>query len=116
VVVGLLPPNGVGALLLFPSEVGVGFINENKMTLAFIGGLLTIVTTGMGATWMLSSKFTDMQNQLDTVNEDRYTLTQASERALRTAIANPGMNVPDPRNPSNIIVVQVNSERNSNEH
>jgi hypothetical protein len=35
-----------------------------------------------------------------------YTLAAASEQALRMAIENPGMRVPDPRDPQRIIEVK----------
>jgi len=70
-----------------------------------------IVSTGIGATWFLSAQLARYESRLDSVEakivEDRYTLTMASEKALRTAIENPGMRVPDPREPSKIIVVEV---------
>jgi len=84
----------------------MSFFEKNRQMLAYIGGVLTVVTTGMGATWFLSQRFERMQHQIDTLLSDRYSLTQASERALRTAIENPGMRVPDPRDPNKIILVR----------
>jgi len=45
----------------------------------------------------------------DDVKDDRYTLTAASEKALRTKIANPSMNVVDPRDPNTFIEGPKNS-------
>lgn len=49
----------------------------------------------------------DMRELEESATKDRYTLTAASEKALRTALENPGMRVPDPRDPSKIIVVNT---------
>lgn len=38
---------------------------------------------------------------------DNYTISQASEDALREAIANPGHRVPDPRSPGEYIVAGI---------
>lgn len=42
---------------------------------------------------------------------DRFTLSAASEAALRQAIENPGYRVPDPRDPSKVIVVREGTSR-----
>lgn len=82
--------------------------NQIKPALTFSAA---VVGTGLSATWFLSSQLARYESRLEsveiTVKEDRYTLTMASEKALRTAIENPGMRVPDPRDPSKIIVVEV---------
>lgn len=85
----------------------MSFLQDNKQIIAYVVGLLTIVTTGMGATWFLGQRFERIQNQVDVLTEDNYTLTQASEQAFRTAVANPGMRIPDPRDPDRIIVVEI---------
>lgn len=46
-----------------------------------------------------------ISDTLGRLTSDRFTLTAASEQALRWAIENPGLRVPDPRDPSKIIVV-----------
>jgi hypothetical protein len=48
----------------------------------------------------LESSTTDKLKSLELVMADRFTKTQAAEWALRIKVANPAMNVPDPREPS----------------
>ena len=77
----------------------------------------SMATTGLGTAWWMGKSFQsyrvemrDLKKELEglkvDVTADRYTLTAASEKALRTAIENPGMRVPDPREPSKIIMVR----------
>lgn len=49
----------------------------------------------------------ELAKGLEGVKADRFTLTAASEAALRTAIENPGLRIPDPRDPSKVFVVDV---------
>lgn len=49
----------------------------------------------------------DLGVDIGNVKADRFTMTAASEHALRTAIENPGLRVPDPRDPSKVFVVDV---------
>jgi len=70
---------------------------------------VSIIGTALSATWYLSAKINTFETRMTDVERDvsydRYTLTMASEKALRTAIENPGIRVPDPRDPNKIIVV-----------
>ena len=68
---------------------------------------ISIIGTATSATWYLSGKITSFETRMKTVEDDRYTLAMASERALREAIENPGHRVPDPRDPNRIIVVEI---------
>ncbi|MEM9019953.1 MAG: hypothetical protein AAGC44_05260 [Planctomycetota bacterium] len=45
-------------------------------------------------------------HKIEAKQAQAYTITQASEDALREAIANPGHKVPDPRDPGQLIVVE----------
>lgn len=58
----------------------------------------------------INNDLTTMNGRIDKLNEDKYPLSLASERALRTAIENPGMRVPDPRDPSQIITVRLKGD------
>jgi len=67
-----------------------------------------------GGAWFLAGKANEMDAMQNSINQiesdalkDRYTLTAASEKALRTAIENPGHRVVDPRDPNKIIVVKA---------
>lgn len=89
---------------------------QSKTTL---GLAATIVSVGMGSTWLVARAIGDVKTEvaskvgaIDTsINgikaevENRITIAAASEQALRMAIENPGMRVPDPRDPNRIIVV-----------
>jgi len=82
---------------------------------------VVLVGTGWGAAWYIARTVTyfdegrkALQYDVDAIRQsmaladaDKYTLTAASEKALRTAIENPGMRVPDPRNPNVIIEVRL---------
>lgn len=71
---------------------------------------ISIIGTATSATWYLSAKITNFESRMENVENDRYSLTMASERALREAIENPGLRVPDPRDPTKIIVVEIKSD------
>ena len=96
------------------AENTLGWFNRWKPVLALIvtfqvslGGVI------WGGAWFLAGKANEMDAMQKSINQiesdalkDRYTLTAASEKALRTAIENPGHRVVDPRDPSKIIVVK----------
>lgn len=44
--------------------------------------------------------------RLKMIEENQYTKAAAVEQALRMAIENPGMSVPDPRDPAKMILVE----------
>lgn len=48
----------------------------------------------------------EIRTTMDNNTADRYTLSMASEDAMRESIMNPGHRVPDPRNPGKVIVVE----------
>ncbi|MEM9372412.1 MAG: hypothetical protein AAGA55_02110 [Planctomycetota bacterium] len=72
------------------------------LTLSF-----TIVASVVSSTWFITRHISNYEQRLSTVEQDAYTLTAASEKALRTAIENPQLRVPDPRDPSRIIQVRA---------
>ena len=77
-------------------------------------------STAITCTWWLSNRFAAIERHFAAVEatiavltesvadtaQDRFTLTAASEQALRWAIENPQLHVPDPRDPSRIITVR----------
>lgn len=85
--------------------------------------LVTIVVTGVVGVWRVAWVVSDEVNKIDerlskieSQAGDRYTLTMASENAMREAIANPGHRVPDPRNAGMYIQVresEISSGTNS---
>lgn len=77
-----------------------------SLTLAKLGaGIIAIV----GATWWTGRLAAGIEQELAMIRVDldgKYTLAAASEQALRMAIENPGMRVPDPRDPQQVLVVE----------
>ena len=82
----------------------------DKRTGISIGLCLTLaVPLTMGA-WKLSSTVAQVSRDVAAINDQlgqAYTITQASEDALREALANPGHKVPDPRHPGQYLVVEL---------
>ena len=100
----------------------VARFNEYKPLVVFISSL---VVSAISLVWYLSAQKSAIDTRMAimesrlvelaaALENDRYTLTQAAERALRSAIENPGLRVPDPRDPSSIIT--VNSHTTSKEN
>jgi hypothetical protein len=73
-----------------------------------VGDMLTIITilgsTAM-AVWRISKVINRFESRLLDLEKDRYPMSIASENALRLAILNPGIQIPDPRDPNRTIVV-----------
>jgi hypothetical protein len=93
----------------------VTLTKETKITL---GTFAAVLVVGIGATWTLASillsqfnaihvQVHDITSALGDVKTNAFTLAAASEHSLRTAIENPGLRVPDPRDPSKVFVVDV---------
>ncbi len=83
-----------------------------RSVVALVSGMVLLTCTIVGAALKISSSFTDLTAQMkelhesiDDVKTNSYTLTRASEQALRTAIENPSLRVPDPRDPNKLIIV-----------
>lgn len=53
------------------------------------------------------AKLDGLRLDVDRLSTEMYRLAVASEQALRMAIENPGVRVPDPRDPNKIIVVEA---------
>lgn len=68
-----------------------------------IGLVLTVVVTGLSCTIWIVKTMGKLTQRIERLEADHYTRSEAAEAALRMAIANPGMSVPDPRNPGQII-------------
>jgi hypothetical protein len=76
--------------------------NTTKIALGIV---VTIVTTAVAVTWKISSVANAIRSDIQNLQADHYGLSAASEQALRMAIENPTLRVPDPRDPSRIITV-----------
>lgn len=87
--------------------------NVTSDTGVAVGLVVSLISAAVGCTWWLGrrlnkidSAFMSLGGRLEAIEQrelDNYTLAQAEVHALRTAIANPAMKVPDPRDPSRII-------------
>lgn len=88
-------------------------VTIDKDTKVRLGSAAMIVSAILGASWWLQQELRANQDAvLETVRSDMKTLESktfgiaaAAEAALREAIENPGHRVPDPRDPTKIIVV-----------
>lgn len=91
---------------------------QSKTTLGIAG---TIVIAAIGSTWTISNAIgavkAEIATRIDGVEasvhetkvaiDGKASLSALSEQALRMAIENPGLRVPDPRDPNRIIVVEI---------
>lgn len=87
---------------------------ETKISLSL--ALLLVSCTGavVGSIWRFAGRVDEVTRQTEQVNvklesmkSEMFTQSQAAEQALRTAMLNPGLRVPDPRNPGQVIVVEA---------
>ena len=53
------------------------------------------------------SELQQIRELIDSISANSYTKAEAAEVALRQAILNPGMRVPDPSDPKAVIVVEA---------
>lgn len=65
-------------------------------------GAVCIASLTIG--WRAAVVLSRIDRRLASLEESRYTLPAAAEHALRFALENPGLSVPDPRDPSKLIV------------
>jgi flavoprotein len=90
----------------FPSGRNVmAEASVSNTTKIALGIVVTIVTTAVAVTWKISSVANAIRSDIQNLQADHYGLSAASEQALRMAIENPTLRVPDPRDPSRIITV-----------
>jgi len=89
-------------------------INEKTKVSLTIAGIVSLILFVGGGAWQASSfannievELKQLRTDLNSFSGDRFTAAMASEQALRTAMANPGMRVPDPRNPGQFFFVEV---------
>lgn len=70
-------------------------------------GLAVVVVSC--AVWIVN-RLSRIDARLSTLEEDHYTKAEAAENALRMALENPGLNVPDPRNPGQLLRPRIEAE------
>lgn len=84
----------------------------NTNTSITLGAAAAVVLTSITVTAWLNNKLNALSVELASLRADvtklqgeQYTTSMAEAQALRMAIENPGLRVPDPRNPGQVIVV-----------
>lgn len=84
---------------------------QAKVTLT-LGLVASVLVTVVTCTWKMASTLNEVNStmrnldaRVSAVESNRFRISDAAEVALRTAIENPKMRVPDPRDPSRIIAV-----------
>ena len=87
--------------------MGLRAMSLTKETKVSLGLAFVIVATVFTSTMWLTRKIDMMEYRLSALEKEQYTLAEAAEAALRLAIANPRLRVPDPRNPEVLIRVEV---------
>lgn len=74
-----------------------------------IGIAVVVLFAAVGGVWWLAALLADIRAQLKTLGEraeEAMTIERAVEVALRTAMANPGLRVADPRNPGEFFYIE----------
>lgn len=79
------------------------FSLNDKIT---IGAAIAIMSTLFGGSYKMLSEMSALRRDITALQSNSYTPAMAAEQALRMAIENPGMRVPDPRDPNKIIEVR----------
>ena len=84
---------------------------SEDMTITASLAMFVIVTVA-GSTWTISWKLTKLISELKLygvrlteMENDNFTKAEAAEQAFRTAMANPGLQIADPRYPDKFISV-----------
>lgn len=80
-------------------------IESVPVTLGDILLIFSVFTASGIAVWRISSVVSGLKTRLEDLEKDQFGMSQAAELALRQAIANPDMRVPDPRKPNELIQV-----------
>lgn len=80
-------------------------MSDIPLTLGEVLIIATIIASTAGAVWRIGMVFGRFETRIVALEKDKFPMSVASEAALRMAILNPGMPVPDPRDPTKVIVV-----------
>jgi hypothetical protein len=79
-----------------------------------ISAVVACLGFAVGGTWYVASKVNEvntaikgLQRELQEMRDGTVTIPRAAELALRLALANPSLRVPDPRNPDQMLQVNL---------
>lgn len=89
--------------------VGTGawlFATDRTTVLSKINSHSTDITKLQEQAIKELAAISDMQSQIKSILDERFTISMAAEQALRHAMENPGTRVPDPRDPRQILKVE----------
>ena len=81
-------------------SVPVASLAANVLFLLFAGWRASEFTADIYA------QMESLRRDINRVTEERFTMAQGAEQALRLAMENPGIRVPDPRNPGQFFEVR----------
>lgn len=76
---------------------------DTKVT---IGTAVLVLVSLLTVGWRLNTEFSKLRTDLTAVQNDSYSKAAAAEQALRLAMENPGLRVPDPRDPTKVFEVR----------
>lgn len=72
---------------------------ELGLTISIVVGIVSIMFVG----WRFDKRLTRIEDALAGDGDEKWTIAQESESALRLKLANPTLQVPDPRQPGSYI-------------
>lgn len=81
-------------------------LEDSKMRVrSVVAAIIAMGTIGGSGVWYVATVVNDIKRDISEMRSNSYTLDRASEVALRQAIENPGLRIPNPRDPTQVIVV-----------
>ena len=82
-----------------------------------IGIVVALIASAVGATWVVANILNKLRAEIRGIRADvaglrdeQYSISRAAEDAMRLALANPSLRVPDPRNP--VLFIRVSGRAN----
>lgn len=73
---------------------------DTGIAIGLVGsGIVTVIL----CTWWMATKLNKIDSRLQDIERDHFTKSEAEAHALRMAIENPSIRVPDPRNPGKVL-------------
>jgi hypothetical protein len=82
-------------------------VTLTQSTRTTIGAAASVAVVVGGFAWAVHASLDDVSDRLGIIEQDRLGLTRASELAARAALENPGLRIPDPRDPNRVLVARL---------